>query len=93
MKQKIYKSWNIHGIKRFNKLVQIVKVNQACSESKETEVKLKFIWIKLSLISAKLSDNCNTNTEGTDGDEQDSDYSTDGESNIYDGFASIEIES
>ena len=82
MKQKIYKGWNIHGIKRLNKLVQIVKANQACSESKETEVKLKFVY-------AKLSDNCNTNIEGTDGDEQDSDYSTDGESNIYDGFASI----
>ena len=58
------------SIKRFNKLVRVVKSNITCSESKEMEVELK-------LIDAKLSRKLYRNQEGVNSNEEDSDNSSD----------------
>ena len=53
------------GIKRFSKLIRVVKANRLCSESEEMEVKLKLIY-------AKLSGKLYQNQEGVNGNEEDS---------------------
>ena len=81
-----FKGWNRTGIKRFNKLVRVVKANRLCSESKDKEVELKLIY-------AKLSRTLYQNQEGVNGNEEDSDNSSDDDINGYDGFAGEEMES
>ena len=79
-----FKGWNRTGIKRFKKLVRIVKDNRLCLENKEMEVELKLIYDKLS---GKLY----RNQEGLNGNEEGSDNSSDDDINGYDEFSGEEI--
>ena len=63
-----------------------MKANRLCSESKEMEVELKLIY-------AKLSRKLYRNQEGVNGNEEDSDNSSDDDINRYDGFVEEDMES
>ena len=81
-----FKGWNITSTKIFNKLGRGVKFNRLYSESKEMEVELKLIYTKLS---GKLY----RDVKGVNGNEEDSDISSNDDIHGYDGFAGEEMES
>ena len=63
-----------------------MKANRLYSESKEMEVELKLIYVK-------LSEKLYKNQEGVNGNEEDSDNSSDDDINGYDGFSGAKMES
>ena len=76
---KNFKGWDGKGITRVNILVNVIKIQRECDESKGTEVEIKSRYAK---IAGKFDENINNNSNNTDTYDSNNDNLK-----VYDGFA------
>ena len=76
-----FRGWDRQELIIWNVLFRTIKIHRGCDESKEMEIEMKSIYVKMA---RKLNENNNGDSENTDTDDSHSD-----DLEVYSSFSSV----